>query len=561
MSLRKVGPEASFGLREDVPLNRVVPLNADALDDAAAAPAGGPPGPAGLLGGRVAAVSPEGDVNEGLQRADNARVHPVDEAVRGARVRPKWTDARRVAPAGGPMDCAVASQLRCAQWEAESRSFGARLAWLEKFWLVVDRLQVFAIIWLCSQTWPWPTIWLEWTRGVAAINLDFASLGQLGAGSGSTGALGRSVYGQIPDFITNLALPIIALALAALAGDAALRSQQARAKVAELDAFASRAWRMRLRSVAANGCLRIAMLLYAPTLIAAVRLLRCEAPRNGRLEHSRLAADPAVKCDSWFLLYAQCILLPFAAAVALLLPRLLRRRCFEACTYDEALDHEKSVQLAELEDVFGVDDGDALSLFEKNGGHDGVWASKAEAQADAGVYGRSDSEWRCSDLWLVAPFKRSCATREADSLIRKCLLVASFGLFGGQPRTQGVATFFIVVLWGAPDLYRLGPYRNPSTNAIFLASEVAAFGNGLYAMLTAWGLRDAFVMPRQQTLGLISLNGSATLAICTICLYTKFTRPESPAARSLSRIVSEHGASTVVAWVNATRSARAAAMR
>ena len=85
--------------------------------------------------------------------------------------------------------------------------------------------------------------------------------------------------------------------------------------------------------------------------------------------------------------------------------------------------------------------------------------------------------------------------------------------------------------------------------------------NAVYAMMTAWGLRAAAVMSKQQTIALLAVNGAATLA-CLACLWRDACAPRlPPAALALDRAATAHGAALVVDWVTVSRQARAAAIK
>ena len=75
-----------------------------------------------------------------------------------------------------------------ALWTRRARRYSAMLWAGEKAWLLVDNLQIYALLWATSQPWPWPPIWLKWTRWTVAANGDFLSLSERGAAMGATRA-------------------------------------------------------------------------------------------------------------------------------------------------------------------------------------------------------------------------------------------------------------------------------------------------------------------------------------------------------------------------------------
>jgi hypothetical protein len=69
------------------------------------------------------------------------------------------------------------------------------LYWREKAWMLLDTLQIYALLWSLSQPWPWPYVWLRRTRWTLVANLDIMGLSAGGAGMGSTAGI-ISVWGE-----------------------------------------------------------------------------------------------------------------------------------------------------------------------------------------------------------------------------------------------------------------------------------------------------------------------------------------------------------------------------
>ena len=160
----------------------------------------------------------------------------------------------------------------------------------------------------------------------------------------------------------------------------------------------------------------------------------------------------------------------------------------------------------------GVDGGDRCALLDDDRAT-ALGAEAAERQADKGASGRCDSDWDAFELWLVAPFTRAAAARDARQCLRKLGLVLCFALGRGFGRAQGVCILIVEATAAWPAILS-PPYRDRASNVVSTTCEIAAFANAVYAMLTAWGLRSAMVAPKQQTLGLLTINCLA-LIVCT----------------------------------------------
>lgn len=191
------------------------------------------------------------------------------------------------------------------EWAHALAKFVQRRALIEKLRLVVDRVQTFGVIWECSQAWPWPTIWLEWSRWAIYANIDVPGRN---AGMGSTRL---RPYGHSAGFLERVALPVV------------------------IASFVFMRWP------------RLACLLHIPCGLVVARLFQCE--------EGTLSADPGVRCDDASL--ARWTLGPLGLLFVVLLPRVMAMRADDAREFDGAADHEKAMQCAELEHVLDIDSG------------------------------------------------------------------------------------------------------------------------------------------------------------------------------------------------------------
>ena len=528
-------------------------------------------------------IVPLGPPDPELNIADDARVHPIVEK----------QELRHRRPEKDPVRADVDATKQCETWLRRLKTFGGVAQRLDEICLFVERLQVLGILWECSQQWPWPAVWLQWTQWVVVMNLDFAALGKNGAGKGSTNGLGRSVYGQMPHYLIWVGTPIVFLAFVLLVLEKKLLSEEVIIEVARRDAHTNTflhpaKWSFR-RMIATGLVARLQLWLYTPTMMVLVRLYRCEAfSKRSNNDGLRFAVDQQFDCYDPYVHMFRLILTPLALAVLYLLPSRLFRRSEDACEYEHPIDHEKTLQSAELDHLLGVDDGDPTALdretfFLFHQDEDDDDEKQEDHRDDAPppvvvndrrsrVTGRGESDWVAAELWLIAPFRRHAAAYEAWCLVRKAVLVLlCWGLLGGKntPRTQGVSLFVFTVIWGLYWLW-MPPYRVFTTNVMFVLTEISGAATAVYAMLTAWGLRSASVMPKQQTYGLFAVNGFVTACVVVIvileqcqrtCCRRRKKRPMHPSARSLFLAVQRHGAENVVSWVSAARTARAAALR
>jgi hypothetical protein len=54
--------------------------------------------------------------------------------------------------------------------------FPGYFCWIEKIVLIIDFLQIFGLLWITAQPYPWPYLWSIYTQPINVFNLDFFSL-------------------------------------------------------------------------------------------------------------------------------------------------------------------------------------------------------------------------------------------------------------------------------------------------------------------------------------------------------------------------------------------------
>jgi hypothetical protein len=74
------------------------------------------------------------------------------------------------------------------------------LFWWEKILLLIDFLQIFGIIWNAANAWPWPYLWIVWTRFINYINIDIFSMRDGGALAGESQNLYISKWGSVDGY-------------------------------------------------------------------------------------------------------------------------------------------------------------------------------------------------------------------------------------------------------------------------------------------------------------------------------------------------------------------------
>ena len=336
--------------------------------------------------------------------------------------------------------------------------------WQEKLFVALDALQVYALLWLLSQAWPWPQIWLRWTRPAVWANLDFMSLTDRGAPMARSNRPHTNTYGETDHY------PAYAFFFAA--GFFAFTLPHLRAS------FLPRSTWLIFFSMA------------TPVALAVGRLLPCNADGN------HLTVDPEVVCHGWYHVGAMAVC--FALFAASLLP-LLRRYVAESrrlLVYACGMDHEKLLLTFEVSYMLDVSDEYMnLAVFNVSSfkRHAALFlgASLAQKLALVLIYiaFREDQRLQASLFWLCIlafdgyfllrpPFR----LRSSNTFYCACrlllLLLATFGLMNGNEVQDSLLvastqTIFMAAVTGAALLYlavalladRLWPARRSAEHA------------------------------------------------------------------------------------------------
>ena len=361
-----------------------------------------------------------------------------------------------------------------------SRLRSSSLFWCEKALIVVDALQAYALLWSLSQRWPWPYLWLRYTRLTPLANLDYFILSEFGAPMGATGAdESTSIWGEMPGVLHNYCIPLGGVVPALLLA-AALVTPKLMLRGGKYGRLVI-AWQL-WHSVKAV-LLFMGYLLIVPCALAVFRMYDCT---GGALD-----ADPLIPCYSlrrWVPL--GLVSLSFATAGAVLLLVFVRIP-LAAVVYRSHVDHERFLQRWEIE-----------------------WDLE------------TSDEWIASQMWVFSSFKRRAVHFRALSIIHKLLLVVCYTLLRDDPALQAQVFWIIVVLW-ASYIMAVFPFRCWSSNAICVLVQVVLVLDATMGMLTAVKVKDSLLVASRQTIFLLCVNVLGVLVAfilsallrcgCTIC--------------------------------------------
>ncbi|KAG6603010.1 putative transmembrane protein [Phytophthora cinnamomi] len=332
--------------------------------------------------------------------------------------------------------------------------------WLEKALVLVDGLQLFALMWQLSQPWPWPARWLQATRWVNAATLDLFSFRATGAAMGST-SQPFSLWGEMPRYW----LYALAWALVPSGGVLALQ-------------LAKRSWASRgtsdfllLGAAWENTLLQTLQVLYVPVGLAVLRLVNCNAD-------GALSVDPTgMSCGSAGHVAAAVVVTCVLGGGFLAgLPWKLRRCIRESMVHTSAEKHERFLQGKELEFMLGTSD-----------------------------------TYHELHMPQFASFRRHSVEMPVHMCLLKLALMLVFSVLRSPPPSmanQGVQGSLFVFMVVGMAMYRTWkyPYRCKSTCYFAILVDWMLVANGVFVLLCANGVRSALTVSTSVTSSLTFLN-------------------------------------------------------
>ena len=375
------------------------------------------------------------------------------------------------------------SPIRMERWTS--------LRWMEKVWLCADFGQLYALLWVIAQPWPWPYLWISWTSWTVWMNLDYFSTTEDGALKGKTGNVAISQWGQMEDYLyyglAFSALPII---------------------------FASPLllWRIltpRQQSFVRAWVLFTWQMLYLPCGLGVFRLYYCES-------NDKLSADPAVMCTSNTYLMYTVLSTVLVAPLMLGLPIYMYMLTYDLVVYKFRHDHEKRVQAWEIMYGLGLDD-----------------------------------YWLDSQAWIVCSFKRNGVYFRTLLLTMKMVLLLVFIFMRDNLFLQAVVYWLASIAYSLPAL-RYRPFRLISTNLVLFVLIFTLLCATTAGMMNAAGVQNAAMVASRESYFLWALFSFGVLLIGAIFILSYFViRDDWPSHLTINRINASNMRPMVIKWINA----------
>jgi hypothetical protein len=315
------------------------------------------------------------------------------------------------------------------------------LYWLEKALILLDGAQTYALLWCLSQPWPWPSVWLKWTRFMNGFNIDYFSFTRTGAGMGATRSA-ISVYGEMQNYSLYAAVwgtvPLL-LILAYWGGIQKLKMQ-----FRDLQRF---------RGQLEGYFLLASHILYTPVGLGIVRLFYCE--------DLTVACDRSLAClgPVHILTMVYCCSIFGVWTVGLI--RYTTKSTHVTTVYEDAAIHERFICSKECAYVASL-----------------------------------NHEWVVLNMWIFTPFKRNGAYTYSFVFVHKLALLLIFALLRSSTSFQSILFFAQMALWRS---YCKGIFRCSSTNWLMTCVQDTLMLNGFFALLKGNNVQNGFTVASAVT--------------------------------------------------------------
>ncbi len=340
--------------------------------------------------------------------------------------------------------------------------FPGYFCWIEKIILLFDFFQIFALIWISAQPWPWPYLWTVYTQPLVGFNLDFFSLTEDGALAGKTASF-ISRWGQMEHYTTNYALPY---AILAFLYAAVLYIFHHYTSIFDSYGKAYYAYHSYIFGI----LLGLGYFLYIPFQLAVYRIYYCDEYNTTQ----QVAVDPTMNCMStshliYMAIYA-ILTIPFSISI----PYYFYYYTYKNITYYNSIDHEKKLQIYELLTMWNLSN----DYYERQ-------------------------------VWITSSFRYFGRYYYLHLLIVKDILLFLFLFLRSSYIVQSICIFLVIIAFsGYYCIYKL-PYRNFLTNLQFITII------SLWIMNISYGVCNAFQMTNLMTTSYVE-------TVFLICVHTVF---------------------------------------
>lgn len=390
------------------------------------------------------------------------------------------------------------------------------LSWIEKIVIIIDYLQIFGILWITAQPWPWPFQWSLYTRPLLYINLDFFSAyNEEGALAGRSN-ITSSRWGQMENYWLYVAI---------FTGVQFFFYLLIYCKYLYIKLFSyGKKISVQLDYCKAVG-LAASLLLFVPCTLTVFRLFYCEYNTNtsnkiNNLHNYYLSADPAIEClgTTHIVLLTVCTFLNTIVMVTL--PTMMYKIVNKNLIYADKNDHEKRVQMWELLYIYDI-----------------------------------SNTWIKQQQWIMSSFTLAGSYYYIHLFIYKLLLLLTFALIRSDFIAQSLAFVFITSTFCCYYMFINRPFRSIVSNIILVITLALQIFNSVFGMCNSFGVRNAVMVSSTQSVVLGAYNMISFMCIAVVLVYMYLSSiPDWPAMKTIKRIRNnKYHTVKVIKWIEVMR--------
>lgn len=362
------------------------------------------------------------------------------------------------------------------------------LSYVEKSLLLLDFFQIFGLLWNAAQPWPWPYLWIIYTRGINYFNIDYFSMTEDGALAGKSANTSISAWGEMENYYIYVSVfAAFSFGLSCFF----LYYCYYNVPYGELP-------KPFHATLVACGYLLV-YIFYLPCLLAVSRIYYCETNITVEIiggvdtviKEFVLAADPSVTCLSiehiLLLVFCTLAILP----MTFLIPYLACAQIHKELVYIyNKHDHEKYIQLYEILYVWDI-----------------------------------AKEYLENKLYLLASFRLPSVYFYGHVCLLKFLLVCCFIIFRYQLTTQAFLMLFCIAVFVLYySLFRGMPFRNRFSNVLFMTLYLLLFMNVSYGFVNSCQIQNLFTTMSIEFYFLMITHFLAFVGIAFLLGYIVFYR-------------------------------------
>lgn len=342
------------------------------------------------------------------------------------------------------------------------------LCWVEKVLLLIDCFQLFGILWVAAQPWPWPYLFTTYTRPFLYFAFDFFSLMPDGA------LAGRSTSTEIPQWGMMDNYPIYAVIFALfqfLAFSVFLVAYY------RPNFYGIRMHLQRDKIIAVS--LLISYILYLPCSLATFRLYYCET------DPEVLSADPSVACLGGLHLTTLTVCTIFTMPAFIGLPIIFYYYAIDNIIYDSNYDHEKRIQMWEIFYFLDIDD-----------------------------------YWLTHQVWIISSFIKFGSLFRHHMLFLKAFLLIVFIFVRSDFPTQAFLYFSAITVFTTYYAVHKYPYRTFTSNGILVLLGSSMMVDSGFALANAFSVRSAVMVGSNASLTMLIYKFFCFLGVFMLLIFT-----------------------------------------